>query len=360
VTEALAGATATDNASSGTRATRLAVLDEAWRTAAAQFWHPVARTQDVAPGAVISVTLLGREFALWRTPDGVAALFAGACVHRGTRLADGSVTDGGCLRCPYHGWEFAADGRCESIPQLPGGSIPATAAQPGYAVGEHAGFVWACLAASPESARPTVPELEDPEWQFHVGPVSIWRSQAGRHIENFCDIAHFSILHTSSFGNPDVTEVETYTVDRTPNTLAFRYGYPGRDYLAAPASDAPRPFTIIDLDYQVHLPFAITLRGINGPDSLIFTAVSPIDVDVCGVYWISARRGGEPLDGAAIDRAELEILEEDRVIVEGQRPRRLPLARTAELHLGFDRLAVAYRSALLNLGFPDVPVDLGG
>jgi phenylpropionate dioxygenase-like ring-hydroxylating dioxygenase large terminal subunit len=44
------------------------------------------------------------------------------------------------------------------------------------------------------------------------------------------------------------------------------------------------------------------------------------------------------------------IFEEDRLIVESQRPELLPLDLQAELHLRSDRMAIAYRTWLSQLG----------
>jgi phenylpropionate dioxygenase-like ring-hydroxylating dioxygenase large terminal subunit len=44
------------------------------------------------------------------------------------------------------------------------------------------------------------------------------------------------------------------------------------------------------------------------------------------------------------------ILDEDRAIVESQRPELLPLDLQAELHLRSDRVAIAYRTWLRQLG----------
>ena len=37
--------------------------------------------------------------------------------HRNARLSDGLVTEG-CLRCPYHGWEFDAEGAVAHVPAV--------------------------------------------------------------------------------------------------------------------------------------------------------------------------------------------------------------------------------------------------
>ncbi|WP_158230689.1 aromatic ring-hydroxylating dioxygenase subunit alpha [Frankia sp. CcI49] len=331
--------------------------DAAWLAAARRSWHPVARGQDVPVGRPVPVTLLGSELVLWRRADGQLGLLAGSCIHRGTRLADGTVTAAGDLRCPYHGWEFRADGSCVLVPQLGSDPVPARIRQPAAQVDEHAGLVWACLAPPGEeaTARPNLPEADLHGFRRHIGAPIRWRAQASRHIENFCDIAHFSILHTSSFGNPDVLGVDRYGVRRTETgQLLLRYDYPGRDYLAGTAGQVG-PEMLITLDYEVQLPFTVTLREINGPGTLVFTALCPVDATSCVVFWLSARTDGVELDGPRVERAESEILEEDRLIVECQRPARMPLARGGEAHLRFDRFSVAYRESLAALGYPDLP-----
>ena len=68
---------------------------------------------------------------------------------------------------------------------------------------------------------------------------------------------------------------------------------------------------------------------------------------------------GRSATSARTDRAELKrdytpriaaIFDEDRAIVESQRPELLPLDLQAELHLRSDRIAIAYRSWLRQLG----------
>jgi phenylpropionate dioxygenase-like ring-hydroxylating dioxygenase large terminal subunit len=53
---------------------------------------------------------------------------------------------------------------------------------------------------------------------------------------------------------------------------------------------------------------------------------------------------------AAYSPRILRIFEEDRVMVESQRPELLPLDLQEELHLRSDRVAIAYRSWLRQLG----------
>lgn len=93
------------------------------RAALAHHWHPVCSAAEL-PGPV-GVRLLGRDLVVARLGAAVVA-FDDRCVHRSTRLSVGCV-DGGRLRCAYHGWAYGATGRCESIPSMPDGPVPAAA-----------------------------------------------------------------------------------------------------------------------------------------------------------------------------------------------------------------------------------------
>ena len=65
---------------------------------------PVARLEDVPPGAVRHVKLGKREIALARVGDELFAL-SNVCRHAFGPLADGFL-DGYTLVCPWHGWRY--------------------------------------------------------------------------------------------------------------------------------------------------------------------------------------------------------------------------------------------------------------
>src|SRR6202451_1277447 len=122
--------------------------------ALAEFWHPVALSCDLGEEPV-PVRLAGQGWALARIGGGLVA-FPDACPRRRARLSAGSVSDG-TLQCMYHGWRFAADGRCVDIPALgDAAQIPARAALLRAAeVTEHDGLVW----LAPLPPRAALPEL---------------------------------------------------------------------------------------------------------------------------------------------------------------------------------------------------------
>jgi phenylpropionate dioxygenase-like ring-hydroxylating dioxygenase large terminal subunit len=329
------------------------LMDDPFLAAARPYWHPVARSADVGPGAVVPVTLLGEQLVLWRAPDGSLSLLDDLCSHRGVRLSQGTVTDAGCLRCPYHAWEYDSAGRCTRIPQLPHERIPARAGVPGYRTTEHAGLVWACLvpAGSERRPAPRFPAVDDlgTHW-LHVGEPMDWACQAPRQIENFCDVAHFSVLHVDTFGNPNEVVVAPYEVAASDDGWGLAFDFPyvsGYDEGTAPDQRFPMTF-----EYRVELPFAVRLGGAAGPGTVMFVATAPTSATTCRVFWCTGFPLGTEVDVAAFEAVEDAVWAPDRRVIEGQRPDRLPVDLTEELHLPFDRFAVAYRRALGGLGFP--------
>jgi phenylpropionate dioxygenase-like ring-hydroxylating dioxygenase large terminal subunit len=77
--------------------------------------------------------------------------------------------------------------------------------------------------------------------------------------------------------------------------------------------------------------------------------VCPTGPETCRV-WIRLAMPDFDSDEAAMRAFQDAIFAQDRPVVEGQRPRRLPLDPTAELHCAADRSSVAYRRLLRRLG----------
>jgi vanillate O-demethylase monooxygenase subunit len=215
--------------------------------------------------------------------------------------------------------------------------------------------VWACLVDEADQARPRprFPEIEELGWPHYVGTVQDWRGQAARQVENFCDIGHFSVLHTDTFGNAEVLAVEPYAVRRAAWTVAADYRYPSVNPVAKPGPDGRRPVGETLFQYRIELPFAVWLGGANGPGSVLFSVSAPTTATTLRLYWMSAFdpaiHGDGPVDGAGLQAIEDLIWAPDQAIVESQRPARVFAA--TEAHRAFDALGLAYRRALQDLGF---------
>ena len=67
-------------------------------------WTLVGHVADIPELEGRSVTIAGRRIAVFRLPDGWAAI-DGDCPHRGGPLSDGIVAEQ-CVTCPLHGRRF--------------------------------------------------------------------------------------------------------------------------------------------------------------------------------------------------------------------------------------------------------------
>src|SRR5215472_13815781 len=72
-----------------------------------------------------------------------------------------------------------------------------------------------------------------------------------------------------------------------------------------------------------------------------------------GLVWVALEQPRWPLPGVPVDQGDHVLREfedtifgQDQVVVESQRPERVPFDLAAELHLKFDAVAVAYRKAM--------------
>jgi phenylpropionate dioxygenase-like ring-hydroxylating dioxygenase large terminal subunit len=81
---------------------------------ARRHWQPVALAARVG-AHLVAVRTLGEDLVVFRQQAGGFGLLHRHCAHRGASLEDGRIEPQG-LRCCYHGWLFAADGRLMEAP----------------------------------------------------------------------------------------------------------------------------------------------------------------------------------------------------------------------------------------------------
>lgn len=98
-------------------------------------WTLIGRIGDVPELEGRSITIAGRRIAVFRVPDGWAAV-DGDCPHRGGPLSDGIVSER-CVTCPLHNRRF--DLRT-GVPLSGGDGIAV------HEVHEHAGNLYLRLA----------------------------------------------------------------------------------------------------------------------------------------------------------------------------------------------------------------------
>jgi len=321
-------------------------------TAQRACWHPAAFGADLADRPV-PADLLGEPLVLWRGRDGSPRAMSDLCVHRGTALSLGRVS-GDELVCAYHGWRYGADGRCVAIPQLEDpGRVPARARVTAFRAAERYGLVWVALE-EPRWPLPEVPELEDAGWTVvQAGPYR-WRCDAARQVENFTDLGHFPWVHPGLLGDPDRPVVPRHEVRTDGHVLHYsivRPEAPNTSEFPVFANAQAGP-PVRHSRYELHLPYTIVLRlGWGGERGMVyFFASRPVAADRCAGYVLIGRNYNLDQPAQVIKDFEDTIFGQDQVVVESQRPERVPFDLAAELHLKFDAVAVAYRKAMRGLG----------
>ena len=162
-----------------------------------RYWIPAAKLEEIREpgGAPARVGLLGEKLVAFRDPDGKAGLLKEHCPHRGASLAYGRNESGG-LRCLYHGWKMAHDGRIPDMPAEPADSkMKKTLRHTAYPVREAGGLLWTYMGPADKMPPfPAFPWLEMPEGHLHV--VKMYQDNNYlQGLEGDLDPAHPNYLH---------------------------------------------------------------------------------------------------------------------------------------------------------------------
>jgi phenylpropionate dioxygenase-like ring-hydroxylating dioxygenase large terminal subunit len=308
------------------------------------YWYAVARSSDLADKP-LSVKLFDQPVVLWRSSDGVAA-FHDLCIHRGTPLSLG-WTENGRIVCAYHGWQYGADGICTRIPSLPPDrGIPAKARAVVYHATEKYGLVWACLK-TPVADIPELPqEIHDASYRWDVySSHGQWKANAARMIENLLDFSHFAWVHPGILGDASNAACEASEITPVPGGFQYEIIQPVNRLKAGSATI--QRFTII-----LPLTLFIERRQPDGPEKQTnIYLCTPMSNKETRFFRLSGRNYRDAASDDELNKRHQTIFEQDRVIVEAQRPEELPLDLSEELHLrGPDTAGLEYRRALEKMG----------
>lgn len=160
-----------------------------------QFWQPVYHSVDLAPGRAVTIRIMGEDFTLYRGQVGQVHLVQARCPHRGTRLASGWI-EGDALRCFYHGWKFAGDGRCVEQPAEENAFCQKVSIA-SYPVREYLGLVFAFLGAGAPPAFQLHPEFEHFDGMVEIDSYSR-DCNYFQNLENALDMSHVGFVHADN------------------------------------------------------------------------------------------------------------------------------------------------------------------
>ena len=194
---------------------------------------------------------------------------------------------------------------------------------------------------------------------MRAGPYA-WNADASRQLENFTDFGHFPWVHPGLLGDPERPVVPDYSVRTGGHVLYYdivRPEAPNSDDFPVFANEAQAAAPERRSRYQLHLPYTILLRlGWGGEKGMVyFFSSQPVDEDRCIGYVTIGRNYDPEQPDSVLQEFEDTIFEQDRHVVESQRPERVPFDLAAEMHLKFDAVAISYRKAMREQGLAKRP-----
>lgn len=168
-----------------------------------RFWHPVAIAEEVGD-LPQTVSILGEDLVLFRTPRGQFGLVHKHCPHRRASLEFGKCEDRG-IRCCYHGWLFAPDGEILETPGEDDDAQPAIDVRErtrlgAYPVHEYGGLVFAYMG--PPEEQPPFPEYDASHVpglvrrNYRIDYACNWLQV----LDAIMDPIHTSFLHSQNAG----------------------------------------------------------------------------------------------------------------------------------------------------------------
>jgi len=319
------------------------------------FWYPIARVDEVTTERPLQAEIFGLPLVAFRDGQGAAHVLADTCAHRGGSLGRGRL-EGDFIVCPYHGWQYAGDGRCMHVPSLADAKPPARAKVDSYPVEEKYGIVFAFLGDLPEAERPPIYDVEEyaqEGWKSELYTLEL-NCYYQRSVENGLDPIHNEFVHPMQ-------------------------GAPGMD---AEAQSKPLPMTKIPWGNKFWMSFKETRdpntdvssqRGESqnsagswhqGPNQLVtwihfqtakfgeavfhqYFFEQPVDESHTRIFFLNMRNWMlEDDKDERVRDVTLRVVGEDIGILEKLRPVRTPESNAKEVLLTGDAAVVSYRESL--------------
>ena len=312
-----------------------------------QQWFPVAVADEVRD-APVKARLLDMDLVVYRSGGTVVAA-RDLCPHRGMMLSLGWMAEGQ-LVCPYHGLHFDSAGRCSAIPSQPEGPIPEKMVLAVVSSVERFGLVWASLAGQTPSL-PMFEAWDDADYQGIVCPVVDIAGAPGRQVEGFLDVSHFAWAHMTTFGDRSNPVVPDYRVEKTQTGCRAEYLSNVSNYGPDQKHLAPADF-LWRRTFEVFAPFTARLV-VDYPDDKhlwILNAASPVSAHQTRLFCPLARNFDKHTPVEDVREFNRRVFNEDRILVEAQRPKDLPLSPGADIPIAADRTSIAYRRVLKQMG----------
>lgn len=209
------------------------------------------------------------------------------------------------------------------------------------------GYLWTTLG-QPEGLF-AIPEVDEPD-RVTLNAMTVGIAVSGpRAIENFLDMAHFPYVHAHILGEEPRTEVADYDVEMRDGEI-WATGCEFYQPRASAASDAP---ALAQYEYRVPHPYCALLYKSAPHESermdVIGIFAHPVDEENIRAHLFLSVLGNVNTQ-EQIRHFQQGVLAQDKPILENQLPKRLPLGPRAETPIRADKVSIAYRRWLQDLG----------
>jgi vanillate O-demethylase monooxygenase subunit len=170
-------------------------------------------------------------------------------------------------------------------------------------------------------------------------------------MENFMDEAHLPWVHAGTLGNRgNVPLIPAREVQEREGAFYFECNSEVRSRLTNKVTENR-------LTYDIVLPFTLYHENIypEGDRVIDLLFVCPVSDRESVRYMVVARNFALDQSPDKLIKFTLGVWEEDRLIIESQRPEELPVDWNAELHVrGPDGPSMIYRKKLIEMGIANV------
>ena len=278
------------------------------------YWWPLATQAELDTGKPLARSLHGLPLVLFRDVAGGPAALLDRCPHRHAPLSCGTLRQGE-LECPYHGWRFAADGRCTAVPGMDheAGRKPLIAS---FSTRIAHGLVWICTHPDDTTPEPVAPAvLDDVDGFFMTDTVQCGIAEVA---ENFLDGFHTHFVHAGWIRRDSKRQTVKASVHRLEAGVEARYSEEGlQSGLISSLLEGDREASM----GSFRLPgiAEIEYRGRRGLNLLVTAWLTPEDTDRLRIHArVATRRGLAPawLKRALLQRVFAVILRQDKTILE--------------------------------------------
>lgn len=212
-----------------------------------------------------------------------------------------------------------------------------------FQVCEAYGLIWVSLG-NPANSAPIFHGVDDSYHLVITGPYDV-ETSGPRTVENFLDLSHFPFVHTNYLGEEPHTEMDDYEVEISGDNeiiITNAHAYQPRANVASAVG------VKVHYSYRVIRPLTVMLTkepgAVDGkPSDLIMLTIQPLEEERVRAWIILAMNYGGDQPEQYFREFQDTIFFQDKVVLESQQPKKLPLNPTAEIHQPADKSSNAYR-----------------